>query len=176
MTDEGKYLVKKCEKCGTTQKNSNTRCVNCDAVLGAPLTKAEEEAVSSEIARRITDLSDRTDLFYVSPFRRAIGMISAVTAALCIIWYFLIYNITGDSRDYILGPLEALFCFAFTAFELLFPEQAWKLSRFGDLWKYDADLSPSDFWISLGRGLSYLFFGLGWLGIVFALLRLFEII
>lgn len=121
----------------------------------------------------MTELSSTADPFYVSPLRRTIGIISVVMIVLCAVWFW-IFNITGDHRDYILGSLEALLCFIISAFELLFPETAWKLSRFGDLWKYDVELSPSDLWVSASRGLSYVFFGLGWLGNAYALLRLFE--
>ena len=167
--------MKQCTKCGTTQKNSNTRCVNCDAVLGAPLTKDEEEALSYEISQTITELANTTDPFYVSPLRRIIGMISVVMIALCVLW-FMIFNITGDNRDYILGALVAIIFFIVPAFELLFPETAWKLSRLGDTWKYGIELSPSDMWVSFSRGLSYFFFGAGWLAVAFAIIRLLDYI
>ena len=40
--------MKKCEKCGTPQKNSHFRCIECGAILGKPLSEADEERMEEQ--------------------------------------------------------------------------------------------------------------------------------
>ena len=76
--------MKKCEKCGVPQKDSNFRCIECGAILGDPLSREEESAMKKKISDFIEDRATRTDPFYVSRVDKItvlldiLGMIASV--------------------------------------------------------------------------------------------------
>ena len=53
--------MKKCEKCGVPQKDSNFRCIECGAILGEPLSREEE----STMKKKISDFKSKSEIFMV---------------------------------------------------------------------------------------------------------------
>ncbi len=72
--------MKICKSCGAHQSDDRNTCIDCGNVLGRPLTAEEEENLNDAISDTLTDMSDRTEDFYVSPAERVLGILCIVLA------------------------------------------------------------------------------------------------
>ncbi len=77
--------MKICEKCGAHQSDDRSTCLDCGAILGKPLSDAEERELNEDIADALTGMSERTEDFYVSPLDRVLGIVSIVLAVAMVI-------------------------------------------------------------------------------------------
>ena len=67
--------MKKCKKCGAVQSDDRTVCLDCGAVLGRPMTEAEEERTEAALDDRLDGLAERTQDFYVSIPEKIMGIL-----------------------------------------------------------------------------------------------------
>lgn len=95
--------MKKCKKCGAVQENDNTVCIDCGAVLGAPVDDATESELVEEISDKVESMSESVADFYVSKKDKIIGCIAIVFAIASIIMMAIMINalerIDGVSYD-----------------------------------------------------------------------------
>ena len=68
--------MKKCPKCGAVQSDSRNVCLDCGTLLGRAMTKEETAAHEDALDERLSDLSDRTEDFYVPLRDKVIGIIA----------------------------------------------------------------------------------------------------
>ncbi|MBQ8897477.1 MAG: hypothetical protein IJY86_03270 [Clostridia bacterium] len=66
--------MKLCKKCGATQSDDRTVCVDCGEILGAPVDKATEEKLSREASARISKLDRDGDFLTLKPIDAACGI------------------------------------------------------------------------------------------------------
>lgn len=74
--------MKICKNCGARQSDDRSTCIDCGAVLGKPLTEAEEREVNEDISDALYDMSERTQEFYVSPAERVLGILCIVLSVM----------------------------------------------------------------------------------------------
>ena len=87
--------MKKCKKCGTVQSNDRNICIECDSILGKPMTKNEEEISDAALDEKLNDMTERTDDFYV-PLR---DKIMGVLCILGIIESIILISLTVGERS-----------------------------------------------------------------------------
>jgi len=68
--------MKKCPKCGAVQSDGRNVCLDCGTLLGRAMTKEETAAHEDALDERLSDLSERTEDFYVPLRDKVIGIIA----------------------------------------------------------------------------------------------------
>ena len=72
--------MKKCKKCGAVQSDDRTVCLDCGAMLGRPMTEAEEAQAEAVLDDRLDGLAERAQDFYVSIPDRVMGILCILAA------------------------------------------------------------------------------------------------
>ncbi len=83
--------MKKCKKCGALQSDDRATCLDCGAVLGKPLSEAEEYAEDVSLHGQLDDLSEKAEDFHVSAVDKIFGITAIVACAVLIV----MLNIVG---------------------------------------------------------------------------------
>ncbi len=65
--------MKKCKNCGIIQSDDNTICPDCSSPLVSLLSEEENEQAEIALKKRVDDMTERTDEFYVSLRDRIMG-------------------------------------------------------------------------------------------------------
>lgn len=86
--------MKKCKKCGAVQNDERTTCVDCGAMLGRPMTEAEEEQSEAELDDRLDGMAERTQDFYVSLPEKIMGIL----CILGVIAAVMMLNLVGAEK------------------------------------------------------------------------------
>lgn len=67
--------MKKCRKCGAVQNDDRTTCVDCGAMLGRPMTEAEEAKAEAVLDDKLDGMAERAQDFYVSIPQKVMGIL-----------------------------------------------------------------------------------------------------
>ena len=94
--------MKKCGKCGAVQSDDRTQCVDCGALLGAPLSDADESHADAALDDKLDRLADHAEDFHVSLRDKIFGIL----AILCIIAAVVLLNLAGVEKNKIPEPLS----------------------------------------------------------------------
>ena len=82
--------MKKCIKCGAIQNDSRHHCIDCGEKLGKPLSEDELSVIEDNIDKTLSNMSDRTEDFYVPLRDKIMGVISALGLIAAIILLVLV--------------------------------------------------------------------------------------
>ena len=134
-------VVKKCEKCGVPQKDSNFRCVECGAILGEPLSDQEKERLEGQISDYIADRAERTEDFYITPLDKVMIALDFLGIAASVLFLVLAPKNSDAQRICLFTAL----LFALAGIDSAFPRLAWTLEKWRVEMRYHVDnLTPSD--------------------------------
>lgn len=135
--------MKLCPKCGTPCNDTNFRCVECGAILPAPLTDEEREQAEEQISDYIADRADKANAFartkrtYILTALDALGLILSV-----------ILIIVFQHEQEALGFLCTALIFLVIGIDTYFPKLNWTLECFRIHRFLDTDpLVPSDYYL-----------------------------
>lgn len=146
--------MKVCPKCGVSQKDDRSTCVECGAVLGKPLD--EESAYQVEKNRReaISDMVESREYDYIGPLQKILIGVNLAVIAAGIVRIVL----AGIGVLSIHGPaiLYAFLFSAYVVFDTAFPRAVWFLDSYR-LRYYVSDVgSPTTFYVTFKRFTSVL--------------------
>ena len=145
--------MKVCPKCGTPQKDENTCCIECGAVLRGELSAEEKAQLAlrqqEEHKKRVLYggflESDPEDPFSMNLKQRIIAILNLLTVIASLV------VMVGAELLPVRGPALCLVSLAYcgvAAFDLFFPEVRWSLHRLrGELRGYLCSDDPSDVYL-----------------------------
>ncbi len=87
--------MKICKKCGAVQDDSRTSCLDCGAILGKPVSEAEESRVEDELYDTIDTMGDRTAPYYVSTLDKIFALIGIAA----VITIFILLAFTNAHKE-----------------------------------------------------------------------------
>lgn len=93
--------MKICKKCGAVQDDSRVSCLDCGALLGKPVSEAEESRVEAELGDAIDSMGERTEPYYVS----AVDKILALVGIAAVVAVIVILSLTNAEKDKIKSQL-----------------------------------------------------------------------
>ena len=160
--------MKKCEKCGTPQKDSNFRCVECGAILGKPLSGAEEERMKEQISDYIADRAERTEDFYITRLDKIMIALD-VLGILASLWYLLLGPKNRDGQGIC---LFLILIFLLAGINTAFPKIAWTLEKWRVEMRYHVEnLEPSDWYLITRKIINVVFPILAYMALLFVLIN-----
>ena len=65
--------MKKCKNCGAIQSDDQTVCLDCSVPLGNSMTDAEENAADAVFEKKLNNMAEQTDDFYVPRHDKIMG-------------------------------------------------------------------------------------------------------
>ena len=161
-------FMKKCEKCGTPQKNSHFRCIECGAILGKPLSRADEERMEEQISDYIADRAERTETFYITRLDKimiALDILVFLASAL-----YLIFGPRNADGQGICLFLILIFLLA--GIDTAFPKIAWTLEKWRVEMRYHVEnLEPSDWYLITRKIINVVFPILAYMALLFVLVN-----
>ncbi len=160
--------MKKCEKCGVPQKDSNFRCIECGAILGNPLSCEEENAMKKKISDFIEDRATRTDPFYVSRLDKiavALDMAGVIAAILSMIF---VNVVDGDALCFIIAMI-----FTLGGVYTAFPKLGWFFEKMRvEMHYYVENLEPSELYLITRKVISVGTPILGYMALIYVWIHL----
>ncbi len=93
--------MKKCRKCGALQNDDRTQCVDCGALLGAPMNETEETRTDAALDDKLDQMADHAADFHVSLRDKIFGIL----AILCVIAAVVLLNLAGVEKNKIPEPI-----------------------------------------------------------------------
>lgn len=160
--------MKKCEKCGVPQKDSNFRCIECGAILGDPLSCEEESAMKKKISDFIEDRATRTDPFYVSRLDKiavALDMAGVIAAILSMIF---VNVVDGDALCFIIALI-----FTLGGVYTAFPKLGWFFEKMRvEMHYYVENLEPSELYLITRKVISVGTPILGYMALIYVWIHL----
>ncbi len=162
--------MKVCKKCGAIQDNNHINCIDCGEHLGSPLTKEDEAKVDQEVSKSITNLSNRTDYFYVRKRDKVIAILLAIGALIFII---LFIRIKEDYRPILLSGVVAM---AIRALDIWFPWFSWEIAKihYSFTIANSDDLQPTELSLIIRRLISYGMLIVGYAAIIYLMIYLYT--
>ncbi len=148
-------------------------CIDCGAVLGESLSKAEAERIDAERESQIEEMSERCAEFYVSPRRRVCGICGLVLAGVCAVILWLASSYAKQADGAVVCALIGLVCGISAALALLAPKFTWKFVTLRFRMMLDGEFSPSDSYMIWSTVAAYAVWGIGALMAAFALIQFF---
>lgn len=91
--------MKKCRKCGALQSDDRTQCVDCGALLGAPMTDAEESHAEAALDDKLDQMAERTEDFYVPLRDKILGVLAILGIIAAIVLLCLVGAEKKEIRD-----------------------------------------------------------------------------
>ena len=153
--------MKKCNNCGAVQGDDRTTCIDCDSMLGRPISKAEEKRIDDSIDLKLNDMAERAQDFYVPIHEKIMGILSIIGGIAAIVLLILCGFFSEHVKDSVNIPRFALYSIVFFSFAgalLLFPKLMWNLSTMRYRIFYNWDTTPSSFAITMQKVLAYISF------------------
>ncbi len=164
--------MKRCTKCGLVQEDRQN-CIDCGAVLGESLSKAEAERIETEREAQIEEMSERCTEFYVSPRRKVFGICGIVICVVCAVVLWLASSYAKQADGAAVCALVGLVCGISAALALLAPKFTWKFVTLRFRMMIDGELSPSDSYMIWSTVSAYAVWGIGALMAAFAIFQFF---
>lgn len=136
--------MKLCPKCGTPCNDSNFRCVECGAILPAPLTEEQQKQAEEQISDYIADRADKADAFARTKRTYTLTVLDAVGLILSVV-LMLVYREQREAQGFLYSAL----IFLLIGIDTYFPKLNWKLECFRVRSRFETDsLVPSDFYLT----------------------------
>lgn len=155
--------MKKCEKCGVPQKDSNFRCIECGAILGDPLSQAEESAMKKKISDFIDDRAARTDPFYVSRLDKITVLLDILGVIASILSMIFVDVVDGDALCLII-----MLIFALGGLYTAFPKIGWFFEKLRvEMHYYVENLEPSELYLTTRKVISVATPVLGYMALIY---------
>ena len=162
--------MKLCGKCGAHNADDRMFCVDCDAKLGDPLPKEQEQHYTESLDDKLNTLYDKGAPLHVSLTDKIVGCADALGAAALIVTVIVRAFTRSLPEGWGAILLFGLFVFLFSAAEALLPQLGWKLATIR-LWANGTeDLTPNGFY-RVGRKIGIWFFLIMGLSICVMLIR-----
>ena len=160
--------MKKCEKCGTPQKDSHFRCIECGAILGKPLSRAEEERMEEQISDYIADRAERTEDFYITRLDKIMIALD-ILGILASVWFLIFGPKTADGQRIC---LFLILIFLLAGIDTAFPKIAWTLEKWRVEMRYHAEnLEPSDWYLITRKIINVVVPLLAYMALLFVLIN-----
>ncbi len=160
--------MKVCPKCGISQSDKRTVCVDCGARLEEPVSKEIEVELRAQREQKLEKLYNKGDPLYVSLFDKIMGCIMAAEFIAMLVLAIVFGRQLGEERSLIWGLIFPLIGMA----EAFFPNISWSLEKLRMSFSANGtdDLTPSDFYLIMRKVGHVLLVLLGGL-ILFALIN-----
>ena len=141
--------MKVCPKCGVTQSDKRTSCVECGARLEDPVSKEIETKLQAEREQKLEKLYNKGNPLYVSLFDKIMGCIMAAEFIAMLVLVIVFGGQLGEKRSLILGLIFPLIGMA----EAFFPNISWSLEKLRMSFSANNtdDLTPSDFYLVMRK-------------------------
>lgn len=165
--------MKRCKKCGALQNDSHVVCIDCGGILGPPLSKQEEKEAELEVSKKINDLNNKKDYFYVSKPDKAVGILLILGAVLFLLlklfMFFKVFFGYNFEDNYGVLPVFAAILMLIEAFKLLIPSLSWELYKLKFVFSVNntEDIQPSTLALYTKRITSYAVCLLGYAYLIF---------
>ncbi len=165
--------MKKCTKCGATNDNLYTSCIDCGAPLGPPLSKEELKEAEKAGLRKSKETVTQSEYFYVSKADQTVAILLITGAVL----QLLMVSRINQSKlvDYIIILWIVIVWMLVEAISLLFPKLAWSLVQLGIPRRGEGSekQQPTEVTVYLRRGIAYSMVFVGYALIVIICLYLY---
>ena len=162
--------MKICDKCGTRQDDTRTRCLDCDEMLGKSISEKQENEIKQENEEKIEKLYNKN--LYVSLPEKIVGIGSLIGIIITIVFAVIYRRNLGYAGEYIF----AIISFAFSALLALAPGILWELEKIRLSFSVDLaeDEQPSDFYRNSSKIAVFALFVLGVIFLVITILHLLN--
>ncbi len=132
--------------------NKNFTCIECNSVLGDPVTNEEIQS-SNEYSDYIDRALVRSDDFYVSVWDKIMSAISAFGTI------FIIYSIVNNNGpDLFIGVISFILCIIYA----LFPKFIWSIEKLRIIaFRFSEEPEPSDFYLVMVKIIKNILFFIG---------------
>ena len=141
--------MKICPKCGVTQSDKRTSCVDCGTRLEDPVSKEIEAKLQAEGEQKLEKLYNKRDPLHRNPFDIVLGCIMAAELVAVIVMSVLYGELYRDVEYLFCGWLFPLI----GVIEAFFPKIGWELEKLRMSFSANGadDLTPSDFYLIMRK-------------------------